>query len=284
MTKNGLLLLALMASSLLDTLAQHPIAAQTTRPTQTLRAATAHHPATRPNQTLHPTPGGVQFNSSDTALVRAFDWAKAQALHYKGKPGDPVGPWYESALPPRDAFCMRDVAHQAIGAAIALHDTARTRRTIDHLASRHWNMENNSYLPYLYYREGRWDTARSTLLCIADPTTKRREYPEVSFGVVQAVVLGLMGVDPLPDGKTVTTLYRSHGPDSAWLTGLPILGTNLDIRHSSPFETTVANTGKRPVIWRALFYGSFTHATIRPFQADRTVTNHLLRFVKIYFE
>lgn len=29
---------------------------------------------------------------------------------------DPVGPWYEAALPGRQAFCMRDVSHQAAGA------------------------------------------------------------------------------------------------------------------------------------------------------------------------
>jgi|GEM_PF-316810 len=440
----------------------------------------------------------VQFGSTDTALTRAFAWAKSQALHYKGRPGDPVGPWYESALPPRDAFCMRDVSHQAIGGAIlgldaenknmltlfaknisaaknwcsywemnkhgipaladyrndkefwynltanfdvldatwrlaawtgdtsyyqapvfryfqqqtadayirnwvlqpdslltrpahpnapipfnekdafhrcrglpsysegirnikmgvdlvaalyrglttyasilnqrgqkaaalaaaqraeryrrhleddwwsdslgryhtwystdnhfgvgegetfllwfdALHDTARIRRTIDHLASTGWNMENNSYLPYLYYREGFWDTARRALLHDADPATKRREYPEVSFGIVQAVVLGLMGVEPLPGKREVTTLYRCRntgtattpdrqsGPDSvraattsdsAWLTDLPILGTTLDIRHHSPFETTVANTGKRHLSWRAQFYGSYRVAYI----------------------
>src|SRR5882762_3630834 len=61
---------------------------------------------------------GVRFSSSDTALENAFSWAKAMALHYKAAPGDAVGPWYESALPPRFAFCMRDVSHQCIGAEI----------------------------------------------------------------------------------------------------------------------------------------------------------------------
>jgi len=60
----------------------------------------------------------LSFSSSDTALQTAFYRAKEMALHYKGKPGDPVGPWYESALPPRYAFCMRDVAHQSIPAEI----------------------------------------------------------------------------------------------------------------------------------------------------------------------
>ncbi|MFT3703537.1 MAG: hypothetical protein QM802_14335 [Agriterribacter sp.] len=61
---------------------------------------------------------GAIFHSSDTALQMAFDWAKQMALSYKGKPSDPVGPWYESALPPRSAFCMRDVSHQCTGGEI----------------------------------------------------------------------------------------------------------------------------------------------------------------------
>src|SRR5690349_20714713 len=58
------------------------------------------------------------FYSSDTALTNAFIWAKMMALHYRGSPNDPVGPWYEAALPARDAFCIRDVSHQCLGAEI----------------------------------------------------------------------------------------------------------------------------------------------------------------------
>ncbi len=56
----------------------------------------------------------LQLRSSDAALVHAFDWAKGQALSYV-REGDPVGPWYEAALPGRQAFCMRDISHQAAG-------------------------------------------------------------------------------------------------------------------------------------------------------------------------
>jgi hypothetical protein len=55
------------------------------------------------------------FESSDSRLVAAFDWAKHQAMAYVFS-GDPVGPWYEAALPGREAFCMRDVSHQCLGA------------------------------------------------------------------------------------------------------------------------------------------------------------------------
>src|SRR3974390_2462592 len=60
----------------------------------------------------------LSFSSSDSTLQTAFYRAKKMALHYKGKPDDPVGPGYESALPPRDAFCMRDVAHQSLPAEV----------------------------------------------------------------------------------------------------------------------------------------------------------------------
>ena len=442
---------------------------------------------------------GVRFGGSDTALVRAFDWAKEEALHYKGQPGDPVGPWYESALPPRDAFCMRDVSHQCVGAAIlglyaenknmltlfarnisasrnwcsywemnkhgvpapedyrsdkefwynldanfdvlsamwrlgawtgdssyldapvfrrfgdstagpyirswvlepdslltrpshpnapvpfheddafdrcrglpsysegipnirvgvdlvaalyrglmtysgmlrqrglmaaadsfgrraeqyrvrlerdwwndslrrywtwyssdghfglgegetfllwfdALQDTARVRRTIDHLASVRWNVENTSYLPYVFYREGFSDTARRTLLYLADPATARREYPEVSFGVIEGIVLGYMGVDVVAGASsggvagassgvlagtfsgrragTVATLFRERGSGSAWLSDLPVLGTTLTVRHLSSIASAVVNTGSRRVVWRAEFFGSYEHASV----------------------
>jgi tetratricopeptide (TPR) repeat protein len=57
----------------------------------------------------------VTFRTSDARLASAFDWARKQALAYTFK-GDPVGLWYEAALPGRQAFCMRDTAHQSMGA------------------------------------------------------------------------------------------------------------------------------------------------------------------------
>lgn len=60
----------------------------------------------------------IAFLSSDTTLQNVFIWAKSEALKYVGDSNDPVGPWYEAALPGREAFCMRDVAHQCIGGEI----------------------------------------------------------------------------------------------------------------------------------------------------------------------
>jgi hypothetical protein len=59
--------------------------------------------------------GQLTFASSDRDLTQCFEWAKTQAMAYV-RDDDPVGAWYEAALPGREAFCMRDVSHQAMGA------------------------------------------------------------------------------------------------------------------------------------------------------------------------
>ena len=60
----------------------------------------------------------LRVTSSDTFLVSAFEWAKQTSASYVGRDTDPVGPWYEASLPTREAFCIRDVAHQSIGAEL----------------------------------------------------------------------------------------------------------------------------------------------------------------------
>ena len=58
----------------------------------------------------------LSVESSIEGLSDRFAWARDTALSYAGVEGDSVGLWYEAALPGREAFCMRDVSHQALGA------------------------------------------------------------------------------------------------------------------------------------------------------------------------
>jgi hypothetical protein len=63
----------------------------------------------------------LSLETPDVKLAAAFAWAKDQALDYvfpAAVYGDPVGDWYEAALPSRFAFCMRDVSHQVTGAHV----------------------------------------------------------------------------------------------------------------------------------------------------------------------
>jgi hypothetical protein len=424
---------------------------------------------------------GVQFTSSDKKMESAFTWAKGMALHYKGNANDPVGPWYESALPPRDAFCMRDVSHQSIGAEIlglsrenhnmftlfasnmsasknwcsyweinklgvpapedyrndkefwynlpanfdvlyatwrlylwtgdrsyisnpafvrfqeksvkeyidswvlsadsllkrpahpnasipfneedsfhrcrglpsysegvpnlktgadlvaalyrglltysailtekgqkkeaalyaqkaeqyrhrleadwwdendsryytyysndhkfgkdegeafllwfdALKDNVRVKKTIDHISSKTWNMETTSYLPFVFYKKGYWDKARDYILYLSDPSTQRREYPEVSFGVIEGVVQGLMGITPDASTNSISTIYKTNTTGSAALNHLAVIHTMVDIAHLNKHQSVLRNTGKRSLKWKAMFYGNYkmAHANGKP--------------------
>ena len=59
--------------------------------------------------------------SNDSTLVNIFNWATERSNKYVGNDTDSVGPWYEAALPNREAFCMRDVSHQCIGEELNGH-------------------------------------------------------------------------------------------------------------------------------------------------------------------
>lgn len=419
----------------------------------------------------------VGFTSSDKGLVQAFDWAKKMALHYKGAGTDPVGPWYEAALPSRNAFCMRDAAHQSIGAEIlglsrenlnmfslfaknisasknwcsyweinklgkpapedyrndqefwynlpanfdvlfatwrlynwtgnkgyinnpsfvhfqqktvkeyidtwvlsadsllkrpahlhtpipynekdyfhscrglpsysegipnmrtgvdlvaaiyrglltyadilsvkgqqkeaklyaqkaegyrkrletdwwnanqkhyylyyssnnefvkdepipyllwfdALKDTTRIRPHLAQIAATKSNVETTSYFPYLFYKNGQWDQARRYILHLSNPETPRREYPEVSFGVIDGIVQGLMGIAANAQTTTISTLFRSSAKESASINNLPVLQTRIKLTHSSPYQSTILNSGKRSFKWKAIFSGNYSRATI----------------------
>lgn len=420
---------------------------------------------------------GVVFSSSDKELEKAFNWAKETALHYKGSDTDPVGPWYESALPPRSAFCMRDVSHQCIGAEIlglsrentnmfnlfaqnisqskdwcsyweinkwakpapddyrndkefwynlpanfdilyaswrmylwtgdshyvdapafvnfqqktvneyiktwglsadsllkrpahpnapvpydendsfhrcrglpsysegvhnlktgvdlvaalyrgmltyseiltrkgnykeaaiyaqkaqqyrkrleadwwnekdnqyytyysnnnqfgmqegetfllwfdALKDTVRTNKTVKRVAASKWNVENMSYYPFLLYKFGEWEKAREYILFLSNPSTARREYPEVSYGIIEGVVQGLMGITPDARTKTLGTIYKTNGTGNAAIDQLSLLNTTVNLAHLSPQQSTISNTGKQSFKWKAMFYGTFKRANI----------------------
>ncbi|HSG09479.1 MAG TPA: alpha-galactosidase [Longimicrobiales bacterium] len=91
---------------------------------------------------VSPSPGRIELRSSFAPLQDGFAWAKTQSLAYAFDRGDPVGPWYEAALPGREAFCMRDVSHQLTG-GLALGLMPHTRNMLAKFAasiaeSRQW--------------------------------------------------------------------------------------------------------------------------------------------------
>jgi hypothetical protein len=142
----------------------------------------------------------------------------------------------------------------------ALKDSSRKKHTIEHILSIDLNVENLSYLPLQYYRHGYYTEARNLILHLSDPKTERREYPEVSYGLVEAMVQGLMGVEADATSHTITTLHRGQVNDTSELTGLPILQSKISVIHYGQHASTIVNHGNLPFQWKACFNGK--HAVI----------------------
>lgn len=143
----------------------------------------------------------------------------------------------------------------------ALTDSSRIRSSISHLISAKWNVENLSYLPYQLYRYGYADSAYRYVLYLTDPATKRREYPEVSFGVIEGVVQGMMGVEPDARENRLTTIYNNHSVHFSELSNLPVLSSRIQLRHWDK-GTTLTNHGKKAINWRVAFYGNIPFITV----------------------
>jgi len=97
--------------------------------------------ASQVKQPIGVTQSRLELESSDAPLVAGFNRARTQAMAYVFE-NDPVGPWYEAAEPGREAFCMRDVAHQAMGAhalGLARHNLNMLKRFAENISdARDW--------------------------------------------------------------------------------------------------------------------------------------------------
>ncbi|RED23429.1 hypothetical protein BD847_2482 [Flavobacterium cutihirudinis] len=138
----------------------------------------------------------------------------------------------------------------------ALTDENRIKKTIDHIISEKSNVENTSYLPFLLYKYGYKDKAYEYMLHLTDPETKRREYPEVSYAVIEGIIHGCMGIEPDATTKTITTLYREKKSISE-VDNLPVLNTVLFVQHKNQTTTLLHNKGKNAIQWTAKFSGNY---------------------------
>ena len=145
-----------------------------------------------------------------------------------------------------------------------LKDTTRTRKTIDQILARDWNIENQSYFPYVLGQYGYPEQIRSQVLHLTDPATKRREYPEVSFGAVQGVVQGIMGIDADARVNRITTLFNGRAEDTHTIENLPVLQRHISVTESAK-TASLRNvgsgaagsgaSGSGALQWRVMFAG-----------------------------
>ena len=161
-----------------------------------------------------------------------------------------------------------DMSGKGSGDTFALYfdsvkDPSHVRGALDYISDpAYWkkiNIEEESYVPLVLFRYGKPETAYSVLLDLADPGKPRREYPEVSYGVVAAIVSGAMGIEPGPAGgdydvQTVPQLLTTT--ENSTISSLPIKGNSLEVSHAGNRSSRFSNTEGPPIRWRAAFVGN----------------------------
>lgn len=142
----------------------------------------------------------------------------------------------------------------------AAQEPDRIRGTVAKMMSReNWNIENVSHFPLLWFRYGYLDEAYDILRNVSG--MYRSDYPEVSYGMIEGLVSGAMGIVPSASYRQVTTLPKLE-TDDTWMevNDLPMLGGTVDVRHDGNTSSTFTNRTGSALTWVASFMGSYPQA------------------------
>ena len=135
----------------------------------------------------------------------------------------------------------------------ALDRPERVKASVADVMSRPWNVENLSAFPVFLYRLGYADAAREILTGLT--TIKRNDYPEVSYGVIEGIFCGLMGIQPSASEMSVATCYRGGESTESTARDVPMLGGSVTVRHVGHDRSEFTNNTPQTLTWRASFVG-----------------------------
>lgn len=168
-------------------------------------------------------------------------------------------------------------------------------------------VEPRSHYAEILYRYGNPDAAYAEMMDLTRTGRERKEYPEVSYSVLGAIVDGLMGINVKPAGRvvpdpvernpiehadhavpasrfeTVVETLPQLTAKTSWaeIANMPVQDTLITVKEEQNRKTTLTNRGKTALIWQAAFPGSFrtllvngkplkAHSELR--HSNRTVT------------
>lgn len=143
----------------------------------------------------------------------------------------------------------------------ALTNSSRIKHTISRIVNEKLNVENMSYLPYQLSRYGYSNEAYNYILHLTNPNTKRREYPEVSYGVIEGIVQGMMGIEADARFNRIMTVYNGKSSHFAELRNLGLVGSVVNVRQEKN-KSSLQNQGRGTLNWRVVFNGRFTYVVV----------------------
>jgi len=149
-------------------------------------------------------------------------------------------------------------------------------------------VEPKSHYAEILYRYGDPDAAYAEIMDLTRTGRERREYPEVSYSVVGALVNGMMGINAKPsalieevvqDGRfeTVVETLPQLTAKTQWaeIRNLPVLDDLVTVKEDNR-SAVLMNQGKSELIWQAAFAGSFSSLIVDgKFQAAHQETRYL---------
>lgn len=182
-------------------------------------------------------------------------------------------------------FFSRDGGWHGSGDAMVLYfdatkDPRHIRAALSHIESveylKNIGIEEESYLPQTLYRYGEKDAAYRIIMDMTRPDKDRRDYPEVSFSVIGAMVTGIMGMEVVGDSRN-RPLLRSisrlqKASDRAKLSGVRVRDNLVDLEHIGDRESILTNHSKKPIHWQASFLGRVSILTVNGHPVRSTMT------------
>ena len=142
----------------------------------------------------------------------------------------------------------------------AAQEKERIQGTIKMMERKNWNIENISHFPLLWYRYNYTQKAYDILTTIT--SMHRFEYPEVSYGMIEGIVSGAMGIVPEASRKRVTTLPKIIGEHYLQIDNLPLLGGRIYVRHDGNKATRFTNNTTDTLTWEAAYMGKVDELTV----------------------
>lgn len=159
----------------------------------------------------------------------------------------------------------------------------RIRATMRQLLHQSWNVETTSYFPALFYRLGYDKDAYIRLVTL--PQQERSSYPEVSYGILEGIAGGVMGITPAASERRISTLSRlRQETDQAEMKNVPIFGGYINIRHNGKQASQLENRTGSTIIWRASFAGEHPTLSVAGKEIQTTVTKDILGNTASYID
>jgi hypothetical protein len=118
-------------------------------------------------------------------------------------------------------------------------------------------VELKSYLPIIFYENGKSDIANQMIIDLCSVENKRRDYPENSFTIIEHLTRGLLGIQVDATSNTFSTLSRTEDQkDWVEMKQVPLLSNKINIKHEGHSTSTAINTKGLSVYWSAQFLGN----------------------------